>query len=268
MTVQWQDRALTQIPMDTLVESVSRGQDGLGWPRPEQVEGTFLIYEGHSERRTRLIRLGIVDDHPVFRVGLIRTLEREGDLAVLWELGSVTELFRMLDTCPVDVVLMDLILGPDQDALAATRAVRERYDSVKVIVISGSLDWDAVTGARAAGASGYLPKDLAVADMVATIRGLASPDFGRLAFSDGLGARPSNGTSLSLRRGLTRREQEVLADLRRARTNKEIAARLGVSITTTNKHVQQVLRKLHARTRAEAVAMVNAEASGRPYLTG
>jgi hypothetical protein len=88
----------------TLVESVSRGQDGLGWPRPEQVEGTFLIYEGHSERRTRLIRLGIVDDHPVFRVGLIRTLEREGDLAVLWELGSVTELFRMLDTCPVDGV--------------------------------------------------------------------------------------------------------------------------------------------------------------------
>jgi DNA-binding NarL/FixJ family response regulator len=253
----------------TLVESVSRGQDGLGWPRPEQVEGTFLIYEGHSERRTRLIRLGIVDDHPVFRVGLIRTLEREGDLAVLWELGSVTELFRMLDMCPVDVVLMDLILGPDQDALAATRAVRERYDSVKVIVISGSLDWDAVTGARAAGASGYLPKDLPIADMVATIRGLASPDFGRLAFSDGLGARPSsNGTRLSLRRGLTRREQEVLAELRRARTNKEIAARLGISITTTNKHVQQVLRKLHARTRAEAVAMANAEASGSPYPAG
>lgn len=218
------------------------------------------------EGRAHLIRLGIVDDHPVFRVGLIRSLEREGGLAILWELGSVTQLFTMLDTCPVDFVLMDLILGPNQDALAATRAIRERYDSVRVIVISGSLDWDAVTGSRAAGASGYLPKDLAVADMVATIRGLASPDFGRLAFSDMLGAKAgSNRAPLTQRRGLTTREQEVLSELRRGRTNKEIAAQLSVAITTINKHVQQVLRKLHVQTRAQAVALVNAEASGRPF---
>lgn len=177
----------------------------------------------------------------------------------------MTDLFTMLDACPVDVVLMDLMLGPDQDALAATRAIRERYDSVRVIVISGSLDWDAVTGARAAGASGYLPKDLAVADMLATIRGLASPDFGKLAFSDLLGAKVGgNGGALGQRRGLTRREQEVLSELRRGRTNKEIAARLSVGITTINKHVQQVLRKLQVQTRAQAVALVNAEASGRP----
>jgi DNA-binding NarL/FixJ family response regulator len=201
-------------------------------------------------------------------VGLIRTLEREGGLQVLWELGAVTELFTMLDACPVDVVLMDLILGPDQDALAATRAIRERYDSVRVIVISGSLDWDAVTAARAAGASGYLPKDLAVADMVATIRGLASPDFGKLAFSDLLGAKVgSNGSAIGQRRGLTRREQEVLSELRRGRTNKEIAARLSVGITTINKHVQQVLRKLQVQTRTQAVALVNAEVSGRPLLS-
>ncbi len=214
----------------------------------------------------RLIRLGIVDDHPVFRLGLVRTLEREDNLAVLWELGSVTELYNLLDTCPVDVILMDLNLGPDEDALAATTAVREKYESVRVIVISGSLDWEAASAARAAGASGYLPKDLAIADMVAAIRGLASPNFGRLGFSDLLSARPGgNGTHLSARRGLTRREQEVLAELRRGLTNKEIAGRLNVSITTINKHVQQVLKKLHVRTRAQAVAMINAEASGRPY---
>lgn len=198
-------------------------------------------------------------------MGLIRTLEREGGLQVLWELGALTELFTMLDACPVDVVLMDLILGPDQDALAATRAIRERHDSVRVIVISGSLDWDAVAGARAAGASGYLPKDLAVADMVATIRGLASPDFGKLAFSDLLGDKAgSNGSAIGQRRGLTRREQEVLSELRRGRTNKEIAARLSVGITTVNKHVHQVLTKLHVQTRAQAVALINAEVSGRP----
>lgn len=175
----------------------------------------------------------------------------------------------MLEACPVDVVLMDLNLGPDEDALASTTSIRDRFESIKVIVISASLDWEAAAAARAAGASAYLPKDLAVADMVAAIRGLASPNFGRLGFSDMLQSRPGgNGTHLSVRRGLTRREQEVLSELRRGRTNREIAQRLGVSITTINKHVQQVLKKLHVRTRAQAVAMVNAEASGRPYIGG
>lgn len=217
----------------------------------------------------RLIRLGIVDDHPVFRLGLMRTFEREYDLTVLWELGSATELLQMLEACPVDVILMDLNLGPDQDALAATKAVRARYDSVKVIVISASVDGEVATAVRAAGASGYLPKDLAVADMVAVIRGLASPNLGTLAFTNMLGSRQdANGTLISSRRGLTRREREVLAELRRGRTNKEIAARLGVSLTTVNKHVQQVLKKLDVRTRAQAVAVVNAETSGRPFGVG
>jgi DNA-binding NarL/FixJ family response regulator len=164
---------------------------------------------------------------------------------------------------------MDLNLGSDQDALAATTAIREKYDSVKVIVVSGSLDWEAATAARAAGASGYLPKDIAVADMVATIRELASPKMGMGGFSDMLGSRQGwSGNQLLARRGLTRREQEVLAELRRGRTNKEIAKRLGVSITTINKHVQHVLKKLHVSTRAQAVAMVAAATSGRPYPGG
>lgn len=198
-------------------------------------------------------------------MGLIRTIERDGGLVVLWELGSVTDLFSMLDTCPVDFVLMDLVLGPNQDALAATREIRQRYDAVRVIVISGSLDLDVATAAREAGASGYLPKDLAVVDMVATIRGLASPDFGQLAFKGVVGASAGNhGAPLNPRRELTRREQEVLSELRRGRSNKEIAARLSVSMTTISKHVGQVLRKLQVQTRAQAMALVNADASGPP----
>jgi len=211
-------------------------------------------------------RIGIVDDHPVFRVGLNRTLEREPDMQVLWELGSVTDLQPTLETNPVDVVLMDLNLGPDQDALAATTLIREKFDSVKVIIISASLDWEAATAARAAGASGYLPKDLSVADMVAALRGLSSPNFGRWIFADMLQSRPTgSGSVVALRRALTHREQQVLSELRLGRTNKEMAARFGISITTVNKHVQQVLKKLRVRTRAQAVAKVNAEAQGRPY---
>ena len=213
-----------------------------------------------------MIRLGVVDDHPVFRLGLIRALEREPGFAVLWELGKVDDLTRTLAECPVDVVLMDLNLGADQDAIGATTAVRDAFADVKVIIISASLDWEAASAARAAGASGYLPKDLAIADMLAVIRGLASPNFGRWDFSNMLNERPGPmGSIIALRRGLTPREEEVLAELRRGRTNKEIARRLGVSITTVNKHVQKVLKKLHVRTRAQAVAMLHAEVTGGRY---
>jgi len=116
-----------------------------------------------------MIRLGIVDDHPVFRLGLMRSFEREPDLAVVWELGSTAELFATLHAKPVDVVLMDLYLGPDQDAFEAIRAIGERYPGVQVIVISASLDWEAAAGAREAGAAGYLLKDLSIPDMVAAI---------------------------------------------------------------------------------------------------
>lgn len=187
-------------------------------------------------------------------------------MAVVWDLGTLGELDAQLAKAPVDVVMLDLNLGPNQDALGAITALREKYEDLKVIVISGSLDWEAATAARQAGANGYLPKDLGVADMVAAVRGLSSPNFGRWAFSDMSAARPAGpGTLLSLNKNLSRREREVLSELRRGRTNKEIAAQFGVSITTVNKHVQQVLKKLKVRTRAQAVAMVNAQAAGRPY---
>lgn len=213
-----------------------------------------------------MIRLGIVDDHPVFRLGLMRSFERERDLAVIWELGTTAELFDTLPAKPVDVVLMDLYLGPDQDAFDAIRAIGEQYPGVQVIVISASLDWEAAAGAREAGAAGYLLKDLSIPDMVAAIRGLASHNLTGLEFSDVLKVRAAGGATLVSRHGLTRREQEVLGELRRGHTNREIATRLNVSITTVNKHVQQVLKKLRVRTRAQAVALLHAESAGRLYM--
>jgi DNA-binding NarL/FixJ family response regulator len=192
-------------------------------------------------------------------LGLIRLFERENDLSVLWELPDLTELFNMLETYPVDVVLMDLSLGPDQDAIGAIESIRHTYEAVKVIVISASLDWEAANAARVAGAAGYLPKDLSIADMLATIRGLASPNFGRASFRDLLDARARTNGKVAWQLALSKRELQVLAALRRGRSNKEIAAQLGVSITTVNKHVHQVLTKLRVTSRSQAVAMVTAE---------
>lgn len=215
----------------------------------------------------RLIRLGIVDDHPVFRLGLIRLLERESDLLTVWELGTLDRLEETLNELPVDVVLMDLTLGPDQDALAATRAIRANHEDVKVIVISGSLDFEWASASRAAGAHGYLPKDLPLEDMIATIRALASPNLGVANFADLLANSPvTSRPRRTLAETLTRREQQVLTELRRGRTNKEIATRLGVSPTTIKKHVQQIFRKLKVRTRSQAVFAADAHTNGRPFV--
>lgn len=196
----------------------------------------------------------------------MRGLERQAGLTVSWETGTLAECYRLMDATPVDVILMDLRLGPGEDALAATRDIRERHDAVKVIIISASLDLEAAGAARAAGASGYLPKDLSVADMVAAIRGLSSPNFGRWDFNDMLARSGGSSGNVSLRSRLSRREREVLIELRRGRTNKEIAARLKVSTTTVNKHVQQILKKLQVRTRTQAVAMFNEDVAWRDDL--
>jgi len=215
----------------------------------------------------KAIRLGIVDDHPVFRLGLRRAFEREADLELAWELGSTTDLLATLASSRVDVVLMDLNLGPDQDSLAATRAVLQRYPGVKVIIISASLEGDAAAAAKAAGAIAYLPKDLPVPDTMTAIRGLGAASLGTMVFGDFLAARSGSGRKDTSRHGLTRREQEVLAEIRRGRTNREIASKLGVSIATVNKHVQQVLKKLHVRNRSQAVAQLHTEGAWRSYQT-
>jgi DNA-binding NarL/FixJ family response regulator len=218
------------------------------------------------ERRggVKLIRLGIVDDHPVFRLGLRGTFERQRDLKVVWDLGSTAKLLETLAEAPVDVVLMDLDLGPGQDGLSATRSVKRAHPEVRVIVLTASLETESVAASRVAGASGYLAKDLPVADIVVAVRKLATPGAIRIVFGDHLSATTANGhTTWSGLRGLTRREQEVLAELKRGRTNREIALRLGVSVTTVNKHVQQVLKKLHVRNRGQAVARLHAASATR-----
>ena len=194
-----------------------------------------------------------MDDHPTFRLGLMRLLERERDMKVVWELGSVSRLQSLMASDPVDVVLMDLGLKDNEDSLAATRALVTK-SRAKVLFISASLDPGAVAAARRAGASGYVPKDLPLADIVAAVRRVAAATR-RSGFAD-VSAGPAGAKGLPASAGerLTKREHEVLRELRRGLTNKEMATRLGVSVPTINKHVQKVLKKLHVRNRAAAVA--------------
>ncbi|HEY2597143.1 MAG TPA: response regulator transcription factor [Candidatus Dormibacteraeota bacterium] len=210
-----------------------------------------------------MIRIGIVDDHPVFRFGLKRALEREADFDVTWELGSATNIDAQMRRTPVDVILMDLYMGSGKDGFAATRDVIERWPGVKVLVISASVDERNVLASARAGADGFLPKAMPVSDMVRSIRRLASGDApGRRVGNTATERRARSRKKSTPRKprtavrigGLSVRQRQVLDELRHGRTNREIAEHMGVSITTVNKHVHEVLKALKVRNRTEAAA--------------
>ena len=207
------------------------------------------------------LRLGIIDDHPVYRLGLRQVLQRQSDLLVVWDLGSASELAGKLKQAPVDVVLMDVNLGGGVDGMTAAEALKRERNRVKVVLTSALADQERLLRASAAGAAAYLPKDLTVSELLGALRSVARSEksiTGDL-LSRVSGVRPSRRRSLqdlnNKAQLLSAREAEVLGEVRQGRTNREIARKLGISPTTVNKHVQQVLKKLKVRNRAQAATI-------------
>jgi two-component system nitrate/nitrite response regulator NarL len=211
---------------------------------------------GAGQRRSA-IRLGIVDDHPVFRLGLKRALERESDVDVVWEMGSAANLDAVMTKTPVDIVLMDVYLGVGKDGMGATRDLTEKWPEVKVAVMSASLDARVASASKRVGAAMFIPKSVPVAEMVNSIKLLAASTSNRSPN----GARATRRASTARTRidGLSPRERQVLDYVRVGRTNREIAARLNISIATVNKHVHQVLSALNVSNRTQAAAAMRQE---------
>jgi DNA-binding NarL/FixJ family response regulator len=207
------------------------------------------------------IRLAIVDDHEVFRLGLRGLLEREPGIEVIWDTGSAHEAWQRIVDEPVDAILVDVHLGGPVDGLEATRMLTARDPRLRVVLMSGLVDEQRLAEAPRVGAVGFLPKELSADGMVEALIDLVAPRSGlrrpiRLTFQDELGSPLET---------LSTREREVLAEIRMGRTNREIAEKLQLSTSTVNKHVHQVLRKLRVRNRAEA-AIVAAKLLSRPRL--
>jgi DNA-binding NarL/FixJ family response regulator len=210
----------------------------------------------------------VVDDHEVFRMGLRSVFERVQGIEVAWDASSAHDAFDLLQRQPVDVVLMDMNLGGPVDGLQATRRLVAAQPRLKVILISGLTDQRSLGAAKEAGASGFLPKELSAEAMVSAIRHMASGAVHGLQTGRapaGATAPVAHGAAAAFET-LSPREVDVLAEMRLARTNREIAERLGVSTTTVNKHVHQILRKLGLRNRAEA-AIVAGRLLSQPRQT-
>ena len=233
--------------------------------RGEKANGKNVPVPGSASAPPRLadtLRLGIIDDHPVYRLGLRRVLQGQPDLSVIWDLGSASELARMLKQEPVDVVLMDVNLGGGVDGVTAAEALKRERHPVKVVLTSAMADQERLLSASAAGAAAYLPKDLTVKELLGALRSVAR---GEKSIAGDLLPRVNGVRPAGRRRTpqdldhkaqlLSAREAQVLGEVRQGRTNREIAQKLGISPTTVNKHVQQVLKKLKVRNRAQAATI-------------
>ena len=216
---------------------------------------------------TRSVRVLLVDAAPMQRSGL-RMAMSEADpraagaaLAVVGEAADGVEAVDLARRLLPDVVVMDIAL-PRLDGLRATRAIRRSGLPVRILILAAQDGDEQVVAAVAAGAAGFLRKDVPAGELVTAVRTVATGGavlaplvLARLIgrFADALPDPATTATDALA--GLTEREREVLVHVARGHSNAEIARALTVSETTIKTHVGHVLTKLGLRDRTQAVVL-------------
>lgn len=206
-----------------------------------------------SEPTSAPIRVMLVDDHAMVRRGLATFLMVFDDLLLVGEAeNGASAIQRCAETAP-DVVLMDMVM-PEVDGISATRAIRQQFPAVQIIALTSFKDRQLIKNALEAGAIGYLLKDVSADELARAIRAAhagratLSPEIAQVIVQ-AAGETPSPGLDL------TERERAVLVLLVEGLNNTQIAARLVVSPSTIKSHVSNILSKLGASSRTEAVTL-------------
>jgi two-component system, NarL family, response regulator LiaR len=200
----------------------------------------------------RRIRVLIVDDHEMVRGGLAAFLHSADDLELAGEAETGEEAVQLCASIQPDVVLMDVIL-PEMDGIAATRTIRQRHPRIQIIALTSFRDEHLVQGALEAGAISYILKNVGAEQLAAAIRLAAAgrstlaPEIVQTLVQHASGPSPPG-------EDLSPREREVLVLLVEGLSNPAIASRLVVARSTVNFHVGNILTKLGAASRTEAVA--------------
>jgi two-component system response regulator NreC len=202
-------------------------------------------------------RVVLADDHVVVRKGLRFVLDREADIEVVGEAGDGSQAVELVGELTPELVVMDIAM-PRLGGIDATAQITKRYPGVAVIILSMYSDEEYIVRALAAGAKGYLLKDSAEEDLVAAVRSVStgrpffSPVIANMLLDDYLRQMQQRGLTDSYDM-LSDREKEVLYLLAEGKTNKEVAATLGISPYTVETHRNHLMQKLNLHNTAEIV---------------
>jgi DNA-binding NarL/FixJ family response regulator len=198
-----------------------------------------------------IIRVIVADDHSVVREGIRHVLEGEPGFAVVAEAPNASDAVRLAEEHQPDVVLMDITM-PGASGLQAAARIRRAMPHTRILMLSMHDNPEYVLESIRAGADGYLLKDSAATELRQAIRAVhrgdeyfSAPIAQRLRTTSAHGHGDGAASPLDL---LTAREREVLVGIALGRTNKEIAAELGISHRTVETHRESLMRKLGIRT--------------------
>ncbi|MEV0224511.1 response regulator transcription factor [Streptomyces sp. NPDC050704] len=205
-----------------------------------------------------VVRVVLADDQPLVRAALRMVIIDIPDLEVVGEAGTGAEAVELAETERPDVVVMDIRM-PGMDGIEATRLITAGSSGAQVIVLTTFDDDDYLYGALRAGAAGFLVKDMALDDILAAIRvvatgdGLLAPSVTRRLIREFADRPVSAAPDARTIGGITDREREVLALVGHGLSNTEIAERLTISVATAKTYVTRLLAKLGARDRVRLV---------------
>lgn len=201
------------------------------------------------------IRVVVIDDHALFRRGIIALIVGESEFAVVGEAADPLEGTRVTRATQPDVVLLDLHM-PTMSGLQALPALKEAAPRAAVVMLTVSEDAEDLVACLQAGAAGYLLKNIEADFLLDAIRRLAR---GETVMSESLTGKLVREVQAANQRGseppkpaLSPREQEILVLIAKGASNKEAARELHVAESTVKIHVQHILRKLNLSTRVQA----------------
>jgi len=221
---------------------------------------------GGPDRRDadQRIKILLVDDHALFRLGMRNILEREGDFEIVAEAEDSRSAFDAATEHTPDIVLMDLSL-PSPGGIETTQRVKREVPSAGIIVLAVNEDEDQLFDAIKAGAAAFILKDVGPDDLVTIIRRV---NTGEYLINDKVFAKPSVASRVlkefrelavygqeaaPIFAPLSPREVEILDNIAQGMTNKQVAYALSISEQTVKNHMSSILRKLSVNDRTQAV---------------
>jgi len=226
-----------------------------------------MEYSGPERRRRageEQIRILIVDDHVLFRVGIAQILSKEDDIEVVGEAeDSRSAMEAALDVSP-NIILMDLSL-PSPGGIETTQRIKRELPSVSIIVLAVQEDEDALFDAIKAGAAAFILKDVSPDDLVNIIRRVSNGEY---LINDKVFSQPAVASRVlkefrelavygqeaaPIFAPLSPREVEILDNIAQGMTNKQVAYTLSISEQTVKNHMSSILRKLSVNDRTQAV---------------
>jgi DNA-binding NarL/FixJ family response regulator len=222
---------------------------------------------GGPDRRTESferVRVLIVDDHALFRVGIRGILQQEPDLEIVGEADDPRSALDAAFSTNPDVILMDLSL-PAPGGIETTQRIRRELPATAIVVLATDEDEEALFDAIKAGAAAFILKDIAPEDLVMVIRRVA---IGEFLINDKVFSKPAVASRVlkefrelavygqeaaPIFAPLSPREVEILDNIAQGMTNKQVAYALSISEQTVKNHMSAILRKLSVNDRTQAV---------------